>query len=107
MDDHFKDTDNEIKKKYLNFLTIFILLQMGGYDRTVLCVILSASEQGGPHGVGAPADDGVVAVGEQGQVERGGIWVDYLFSIFIQILSSSDEKLVEKITFKIQRALLT
>jgi hypothetical protein len=72
---------------------------MGGHDRTVLCVILSASEQGGPHGVGAPADDGVVAVGEQGQVERGGIRVYYLFSIFVQILASSDEKLVEKITF--------
>ena len=78
---------------------------MRGNDGTVLRVVLAAREQGGPHGVGAPADDGVVAVGEQGQVEWGGIRVDNLFSAFVKILAGSNEKLDWKIkkilTFRI------
>ena len=67
------------------------------HDRTVLRVVLAAREHGRPHGVRPSGDDGVVAVGEQGQVEWGGIRVDNLFSAFVKILAGSNEKLDWKI----------
>lgn len=69
---------------------------MSGDNGAVLSVVLATREQGGPHGVGAPADDGVVAVSKQGQVEGGGIRVGDLLSGFVKILAGTDEELIWK-----------
>ena len=42
------------------------------HDHAVLGVVDAAAEDGAPHGVGAPGDDGAVAVRHDGQVDADG-----------------------------------
>ena len=71
----------------------FLSLQVHWHDGPVLGVVLAAGQQCCPHGVGAPGDHGVVAAGQQRQVEDGGLGVNYLDPLVVEGLAGPNKKL--------------
>ena len=71
----------------------FLSLQVHWHDGPVLGVVLAAGQQCCPHGVGAPGDHGVVAAGQQRQVEDGGLGVNYLDPLVVEGFAGANKKL--------------
>ena len=71
----------------------FLSLQVHWHDGPVLGVVLATGQQCCPHGVGAPGDHGVVAAGQQRQVEDGGLGVNYLDPLVVEGLAGPNKKL--------------